>query len=145
MSIRLQSWWGRFDRRLEGVGTLHFYLARENLFVAGNKECIKLLAAKTQVRAFPVWGGDDAVHSAGLIADLDAHARGDIEPTVAIDAQAIGAAVVGRIWHMQVEILLLVGQRAIGLDLVAVNPMRTAVGHIEQRLVGRERDAVGRT
>ena len=44
---------------------------------------------------------------------------------------------------MQVVELLLVRQRAVGLDLVAVDPVAGEVGDVEQRLVGRERDAVG--
>ena len=40
-------------------------------------------------------------------------------------------------------ILLLRGQRAVVADLIAVDPVRLSVGHVQQRLVGRERDAVG--
>ena len=79
----------------------------------------------------------------GLVADLNAHPRGDVQPAVAVDAHAVGAAVVGRVGHVQVVVLLLVRQRAVRLDLVAVDPVRAAVGDVEQRLVGRERDAVG--
>ena len=34
-------------------------------------------------------------------------------------------------------------QRAIGLNLVAVHPMRAQIGNVKQRLVGRKRDTVG--
>ena len=40
-------------------------------------------------------------------------------------------------------VALLVGERAVGLDLVAVDPVGAAVGDVQQRLVGREGDAVG--
>ena len=69
---------------------------------------------------------DDAVHAARLIADLQAHARGDVQPAVAVGPHAVGAAVVGRVGHVQVVVLLLVRERAVGLDLVAVDPVRFA-------------------
>ena len=53
------------------------------------------------------------------------------------------AGVVGGVGDVQVVVLLLVRQRAVGLDLVAVDPVGAAVGDVEQRLVGREGDAVG--
>ena len=84
----------------------------------------KFSPPKHEVRDLAVRRGDDAVHAAGLVADLDAHPRGDVEPAVAVDSHAVGAAVVGRVGHVQVVVLLLVRQRAVGLDLVAVDPVR---------------------
>ena len=43
---------------------------------------------------------------------------------------------------MEVEVTLLVPQRAVGLDLIRVNPVRTSVRDVEQRLVRGKRDAV---
>ncbi len=103
----------------------------------------KFSPPKAEVGDLAVGRGDDAVDPAGLVADLDAHPGRDVEPAVAVDAHAVGAGVVGGVGDVQVIILLLVGKRAVGLDLVAVDPVGAAVGDVEQRLVGRERDAVG--
>ena len=60
-------------------------------------------AAEAEVGDLAVGRGDDAVDPAGLVADLDAHARRDVEPAVAVDAHAVGAAVVGGVGHVQVD------------------------------------------
>ena len=78
-----------------------------------------------------------------MVADLDAEARGDVEIAVAVDLEAVGKALVVFVAGVQVEVALFVGERAVGLDDVTVNPVRAVVGDVEQRLVGRERDAVG--
>ena len=116
---------------------------RCNAIAAGGEERLKIRTAEAEVGDLAVGRGDDAVHAARLVADLDAHPRRDVEAAVAIDADAVGAGVVGRVGHVEVEESLLVGQRAIGLDLIAIDPMTAIIGDVEQRLVGREGDAVG--
>ena len=68
---------------------------------------------------------------------------GGVADEIAVGAETVRAAVVSGVRLVQVEVTLLVLKRAVGLDLVAVNPVRTAVRDVEQRLVRRERDAVG--
>lgn len=98
---------------------------------------------KQRFAILPLGGRNDPVHAAGLVAELDAHARGDIEPAVAVDPHAVRAGVVGRVGRVQVVVALLVGERTVGLDLIAVDPVAAAFGDIQERLVGRCRHAVG--
>src|SRR5438874_7130930 len=92
-STQLQPRRGRLDRRLIGIGALYFDFAGIDTIAARGIDRIELFAAERQVGDAAVGRWDDAVHSAGLIADLDAHPRGDIEPPIAIDADAVGAGV----------------------------------------------------
>ncbi len=54
-----------------------------------------------------------------------------------------GATVVSGVRRVQVKKTLLVFQGAIGLDLEAIDPVAIVIGYVEQRLVGREREAAG--
>ena len=114
-----------------------------NTIAAGGEEGLKVRPAEAEVGDLAVGRGDDAVDAAGLVADLDAHPRRDIEPAVAVDPHAVGpasSAVSGACRWIK---SLLVGQRAVGLDLDSCRPSGWRIGDVEQRLVGRERDAVG--
>src|SRR6185437_5477404 len=108
----------RFQRRLKAVRALDLQLALEHLVAAGGEQRVEVRAAEAEIRELAVGRGDDAVHPPGLIANLDAHQRGSIEPAVAVHAQPVHAAVVGVVGHVQMVIPLLVGQRAVGLDLI---------------------------
>src|SRR5262249_17325683 len=100
-------------------------------------------AAEAEIGNLTVGRWDNAVHAPGLVAHLNAQPRGHIEPAVPVHAHAIGSAVVCAIGHMQVVVALLVGERTVRLDLVAVDPVRPRVGHVEQRLIGGKSNAVG--
>src|ERR1019366_6610094 len=75
------------------------------------------------------------------VADLDAEAGGGIEPAGPVAAQPAGAASLLRVGLVQPEIALLVGERAIGPHLVAVDPAGGAFGDVQEGLVWREGDA----
>ena len=64
----------------------------------------KFGAAEAEVRDLAVGRRDDAVDAARLVADLDAHARRDVEPAVAVDPHAVGAGVVGGVGHVQMVV-----------------------------------------
>lgn len=130
-------------RGLPGVGAADFEFSFIDLVVAGGIQRIEILATEDEVGDAAVGGRDDRVHAAGLVADLDAEACGDVEIAVAVDLEAVGKALVVFVAGVQVEVALFVGERAVGLDDVTVNPVRAVVGDVEQRLVRRERDAVG--
>ena len=100
---------------------------------------LKFGAAEAEVGDPAVGRGDDALTRPGWSQTWMPMRRRDIQPAVAVDAHAVGAGVVGGVGRVQVEELLLVRQRAVGLDLVAVDPVAGVVGDVEQRLVGRER------
>ena len=77
------------------------------------------------------------------IRGLDAHTRADIQDTVPAGGDSVGATVVGRVGNVQPMEMLPIGQRAVGIDLVAVHPARAAVCHIQQPTVWRNRDTAG--
>src|SRR5437588_407431 len=96
----------------------------------------------SEVGQFAVRCGNDALHPAGLIADLNAHAGCDIESSFAIDSNAIGTALIRSVGHMQPVEALFVIQRPVSLNEVAVNPVRAIIGNVQQCLIGRERHAI---
>src|SRR4030095_10630554 len=117
--------------RLAPRGTsLYLHLAFVDFVAAGGEQCRKLFAAEGEGGALAVGGGEDAVDAAALVADLHAQARGDVEAAIDIDAHAVAARIVGGVGGVQPVILLLVGERAVGLDLIAVNPVRTIVADV---------------
>ena len=60
-----------------------------DLVAAGDEDRRKVLAAEADVVGL-LRGGDDEVHAAGLVADLDAQRGGDVEPAVGVHAEAFG-------------------------------------------------------
>ncbi len=86
-------------------------------------ERLEIGAAEAEVGDLAIGRGDDAVHTAGLVADLDTHARRDIQTAVAVDTNSVGTGGVGGIGRVQMIKSLLVGQCAVGLDLIAIDPV----------------------
>lgn len=108
-SAFLQPWRRGFHRRLVAKGALHLQLPLVDAIAAGGEQRVKVLAAESEVREFAVGRGQERTGDpAGRIADLNAQPRGNIQPAIAIDVQAVGAAVVGRVGHVQMKITLLV-------------------------------------
>src|ERR1035441_8501712 len=69
-------------------------------------------------------------------ADLHTATRGDELAAFNGVADTFRAGIVVPISDVQVEELLFIGERAVGLDLVAIDPLRVALGDREQPLVG---------
>ncbi len=111
-----------FHGCLVGIGALDLELPLVNAVCAGGKKGLKVRSAEADVGDAAVGCRDDAVDPAGLIADLDAHPRGDVESTVAVHPHAVGTAVVRGIGYVEVIVLLLVFQRTVGLNLVSCTP-----------------------
>jgi hypothetical protein len=72
----------------------------------GGIDRVELLAAEGEIRNAAVGCGNDAIHAAGLVADLDTHFRRDIQPPVAIDPNTIRSGIVGCVGRVQMVILL---------------------------------------
>src|SRR5262245_27352576 len=142
-NIESQSGRGGLERRVPGVSAFDLQLALIDLVATGGEERIAVFAAEGQIRDSAVRGRNDRVHAPELIANLNAHTRRNIEPPVAVDAHAVGLAAVDRVGHVDPIILLLGFQRAVGLDLITVDPVRTVISDVKQRLVGRERYSIG--
>src|SRR5262249_43829982 len=124
------------QRRRPGICTLHLELAPVDLVAAGREQDIEVLAAEREVRDPSVGGGKDRVDPAGLVADLDAEPRGGVEPSVAVDADAIRPGVVGGVGGMEPVVALLRLERTVRRDPVTVDPVRAVIGDVEQSLVG---------
>ena len=63
-----------------------------DLVAAGDEEFSKVLAAEADVVGL-LRGGDDEVHTPGLVADLDAECGGDVEPAIGVDTHALAVTV----------------------------------------------------
>ena len=107
----------------ERVGALDLDLALVDSLAAGGEQGLKVGTAETEVGDLAVGRGNDAVHPPCLVADLDAQARRDVQPAVAIDTHPVGAAVIVSVGYVQVIEALLVAERAVRLDLEADNPV----------------------
>src|ERR1039458_3352981 len=125
--LKSQPWRRGFVRFGPGVRVGNVEFAFENLVAARRKNRVELCAAETQIGDASVRCGNDTLHAAGLVADLDAEARGDVKASVAVAAHSARAAVVVPVALVQPVITLLVGERAVGLDDVAINPVRAIV------------------
>src|SRR5580692_2811276 len=112
---------------------MRFHAAFVDALAAGGVERVEVFAAEAEVGDVAVGGRDDAADAAGGVGDLDAHVGRTVQAAVAVDADAVNAAVVGSVGHVQVEVTLPGPERAVGLDLVAPDPVRTALGDVEQR------------
>ena len=99
------------------------------------KSVSKFSPPKQRFETWPLGVGMMAIHPSGLVADLDAETRRDIESSIPIHAHAVRAAVFGRVGHVQPVVALLELERAVGLYLIAVNPVRAAIAHVEQSLI----------
>src|SRR5262249_33148421 len=103
-----QSWRRGLERSVPGVRAFNLQLAFIDLVDASGEERIAVFASESQIGDSAVRSRNDRVHAAGLIANLDAHARRNIQPPVAINAHAVGLTAVNRIGYVQPVILLLV-------------------------------------
>src|SRR5271156_2962872 len=124
MKPRLKIFWlelrrRRYDGGLERECSLRFQLPEINRISAGGVQNVFIRPAEGEVGDFAVGGWNDADHAASLIADLNADAGGDIQPAVAIDAHTVVGGVVRPIGNVEVVKLLLIGQRSVGLNLIA--------------------------
>src|SRR6185503_2011717 len=68
----------RFVRRLPAVGAVDFHLSGINSIAASGENRVELGTTKREIRNLAVGRGDDAVHTAGLIANLQPQPRGDV-------------------------------------------------------------------
>src|SRR6266404_2421823 len=127
----------RFARYVPVVGARDFQLALVDAIAAGRVERVKVLAAESEVRESVVWRRNNALHSPGLIADLNAHRSGDIQSAFAVDANAIGVALVRSVRHVQPVEALFVIECAVSFDEIAINPMRAIVRDVKQSLIRR--------
>ena len=107
-----------------------------------SQERVELGAAKAQTGNLAVGRRDDAKGLPGRLADLDPHLRGHIDAIVAIHAHPVGAALVDGI-DMQIIVALLVDERPVGLNQVAVDLADAAVADAKKALIGSERHAGG--
>ena len=102
----------------------------------------KFSPPKTRLVIRPLGGGDDRVDAAGLVAHLDTEPGGDIDKTIAVHLHAVGETHVFGVGNIQPEAALLVFQRAVGLDLAAIDPVRKIIGDIKQGLIRGKSDPV---
>jgi hypothetical protein len=63
---------------------------------------------------------------------------------LSFEAFAVSTGVVCGVRGEDLEKALLVGEASVGLDLVAVDPVAAGVGHVEEGLVWRKGDSVGK-
>src|SRR5882762_7081662 len=129
---RSQSRRGRLIRFVPGVRANDFQLALVNSITTCCIERVKAFAAKSKVRKSSVRRRNDALYLACLIAYLYAQVRGHIQAAIMIDANAVGAALIGSVGHMQPVEALFVIERAVGLDEVTIDPVRAIIGDVEQ-------------
>ncbi len=124
------------------MSTFHFKPALINFVAAGCEKCIEVFAAEAEIREPAIRRGNYALHPPGLIADLNSHCRGHVQPAVTIHAQPIRIALLGSVRDVQPVEALLELQAAVGLNQVTVNPVSSIVSDVKQRLVWRQGDAV---
>src|SRR5579859_2794906 len=101
-----------------------------NLAAAGQVKLVQVAPAKGDGGKPGAFGlADDAVDTPGLVADLDAHFRGDIKPALRVNGHAVGAALHLTVRQMEIVITLLGGEGAVGLDLKGVNKLSLGIGN----------------
>src|SRR5216683_1083004 len=133
----------RLVRFVPGVGASNLQLAFVDPVAAGNVKRIEMFPTESKVGRPAVRRGNNALHPAGLIADLYPHRRSDVKASIAIHSNSVCVAAVGSVRHVQPVVALFQIKRSVRLDEVTVDPVRSVVGDVEQCLVRRERDAVG--
>jgi hypothetical protein len=137
-SPNLQFWFFRLDRCIGGAHTFHSGLAFEDLVAAAHVEFIEVRAAEYDIgQPLALRLGNDAIHATGLIAELDAIVRANIESSFGVERHAIGTAFHYAIGASKVMIRLLGGERAIGFDMVAPDELSFHVCDQQQALIGR--------
>src|SRR5579883_2180352 len=124
MVLMSQPWRRRLVRLLVRIAAADPDIALVHTVAAGGEQRVEVRAAEAKVRNSAVGRGDDAIDAAGLIAHLDAQTRRHVQPTVAVHSDAVCAAVIGSVRHVQMIITLLVRQRTIRLNLITINPDR---------------------
>ena len=85
MRAVLQSRRRGLDRVANARNALHFQLPPVDPFAARDDERVEMLAAEAEPRRLAGGHRQDEVDPARLIANLDPHVRGDVEPATAID------------------------------------------------------------
>lgn len=85
--LRLQLWCGRFDRCLLAADdAMDFRWALIDRVSAGDEELAEVFATEADILG-RLRRGDDEVHPACLIADLDAERGGDVETALGVNAE----------------------------------------------------------
>ena len=84
----------------------------------------------------------DALDATCLIAELDTHLGSYVERSLVIDRHAVSAGLNSPIFDAKMVEALLVGERSVGLYLVAVYELAPSVRYVEETLIRRELDSV---
>src|SRR5258706_8172111 len=85
---------------------------------------------------------DRAEIFAAPVEDLDAADGGHVQPTIAIHAHAVGAALLARLDVVQLHVIALVLDASIGLDVVGEDSVTDGVVDDQGLAVARKRNAV---
>ena len=93
-----------------------FDLAFINLVHAGREQRVEVFPAETEVGDAFVGSRNDAIHTACLVADLDAEACGHVKSAVAVHAEPVGGAVISVVGGVQPVVTLFGAQRAVRLN-----------------------------
>ena len=84
------------------------------------------------------------MNSPRLIKNLQAELCGHVGSSLDVDGHSVRAALARVVRHVKMTVLLLVGERAVGLDSVRPRKAAACVGHGQEGLVGRRDDSVGK-
>lgn len=136
--LLLQLRCGRLDRcHLAADVAVGFGGAFVDFVAAGDEEFAEVLAAEADVVRL-LRSGDYEVHSASLIADLNAARGGDVETACCVHAEAADFVLLNVI-PLEFKESLRNKQFTVRLDLSRINEATFFVGQVKKRLIWRQR------
>src|SRR5690349_10614692 len=97
---------GRLVRFIPALRSRDFELALIYTVAAGDVKSIEVRAAEGEIGDSMVWRRQNRLHSSGLVADLYSHRRGDVKTAVAVNADAVGVALVRGVRDVQPVVAL---------------------------------------
>ena len=109
---------------------------------ASRKERIELRTAKAQAGNLAVGRRDDAIGLSGRLTHLNPHPGSHIDTIVPIHTHAVGAALVDGI-DVEIIVTLLVDERPIRLNQIAIDLVDAAVADAKKPSIGSECNAGG--
>src|SRR5579871_5364698 len=121
----------------ESADAVDLHLALPDSVAAESVECVHLPAPETEADdAAAVGQRQDHLRGAVIGADLDPPAGSDQDLPFPRVADRLRARIVLPVRNVQPEVALPMGERAVGFDLIARGPLRMALRHGEQPLIG---------